>query len=131
MTKIRTRIYSDLDLNFIPHPLTGDIAMKVNEQAISQSLKNIIQYNFFEKPFNPDFRSKVSDLLFEDFSPRIAILIEKYASEIISKYEPRIQILSATVSPNHTDQSYTYILTYRPINSIESVTLNLFLSRVR
>lgn len=130
-SKLNTRLYSDLDLNFITHPLTGDITRKYDNNAISASIRNLIQYYIYEKPFDPDLNSNVKQLLFEHFSPRIAILIDKYTSEIIQKYEPRAEILESTVSPNESDQSYTLTLTYRPKNVLEPVTIKIYLSRVR
>ena len=131
MAKIKTRQYSDIDLNFIEHPLTGDISKKYDAVAIGQALKNIIQYRLFEKPFDPDLHTSIRDLLFEPFSPRVSILIEKYTVEIIEKYEKRIQVLKTEVIASPTDQSYTLKLTYRPLNSAEPVTVDLYLTRVR
>ena len=37
-----TIIYSDLDLRFLPNPVTGDISMSYNEQAVIRSIKNIL-----------------------------------------------------------------------------------------
>lgn len=129
--KLNTRLYTDIDLNFLPHPLTGDITRKVDSNAISQSIRNLINYYLFEKPFDPLLNSNVKQLLFEPFSPRVAILIDKYTSDIITRYEPRVDILKTTVTPNESDQSYSLKLVYSPKNVLEPITITIYLSRVR
>ena len=42
--------YLDFDLNFTKHPLTNDLVMKKGAAAINQSLKNIVQTAFYERP---------------------------------------------------------------------------------
>ena len=37
-----TRTFSDFDLNFTAHPVTGDIVLKTDESAIKQSVKNLL-----------------------------------------------------------------------------------------
>ena len=45
--------FSDLDLNFQRNPITKDVAMKLNEEAVKRSLKNLILLKRYEKPFHP------------------------------------------------------------------------------
>ena len=37
-----SRTFSDLDLNFIANPVTGDVYKKFDENAIKASIKNLV-----------------------------------------------------------------------------------------
>ena len=43
--------YKDIDLCFRRNPVTGDIAVKENENAIKQALKNLMLTRPGERPF--------------------------------------------------------------------------------
>ena len=48
-------LYSDLDITFERHPVTNDVVLKKDSDAIKRSLKNILLTNDFERPFKPNF----------------------------------------------------------------------------
>ena len=43
--------FIDLDLNFLPNYVDGDVTVKLNEEAVKRSLRNLILLRRFEKPF--------------------------------------------------------------------------------
>ena len=43
--------YSDLDLDFMINPVTGDINKKKGTDAIKRSIRNLIFTNYYERPF--------------------------------------------------------------------------------
>ena len=47
-----TNKFSDIDLNFAKNPLTKDVNIVVDENAIKRSLRNLIQTNTYERPFS-------------------------------------------------------------------------------
>ena len=49
--------------------MTNDILSLKNEAAIKESVKNIVLYNFYEKPFDPGFGGNIIGLLFENSTP--------------------------------------------------------------
>ena len=64
-TKSVNRIYSDIDLNFLAHPVTGDVSKKYDVDAVKQSLKTLILTNYYERPFQPKLGSPVYGMMFE------------------------------------------------------------------
>ena len=40
--------YADLDLDFMPHPTTGDVIRKTGEEAIKRSVRNLIMTNYYD-----------------------------------------------------------------------------------
>ena len=87
-----TIIYSDLDLRFLPNPVTGDISMSYNEQAVIRSIKNILYTAPYERLFDPTIGSGIPALLFEPVSPLTASSIEDEITRLITNYEPRATI---------------------------------------
>ena len=75
VTTQTTRQFKDLDLSFNIHPVKKDINKHVDEQAVINSLKNIILTNHYEKPFNPDYGSNIRALLFENIDSITAITL--------------------------------------------------------
>jgi len=57
-----TDISNDLAIN----PLTGDISIKKDQDAIRQSLKNLLLMEQFDKPFNPNIQAGLRKYLFEN-----------------------------------------------------------------
>jgi len=53
---IQSKSFRDFSLTFEKNAVTNDVLSLKNEAAIKASVKNIIMYNFFEKPFDPIIR---------------------------------------------------------------------------
>lgn len=58
-------LHSDINMDFIPHPLTGNINSKVNIDAIRQSIKNLFLLDAFDIPFEMDIHVNMKRYLFE------------------------------------------------------------------
>ena len=61
----RVKTYVDLSLSFKPSPVTNDITVIRNEQAINNAIKNIIMFLPSEVPFLPDIGSTTQRYLFD------------------------------------------------------------------
>lgn len=86
-------IYSDFSLDFISHPLTNDIGILYDVDAIKQSINNIINTNKFERPFNDyDVASKVRSFLFDLADGFIDTEIKNEIFSSLMAHEPRIVI---------------------------------------
>ena len=48
-----TRLFKDLDLNFTRNPVTNDVTKIEDVDAVKRSVKNLVQTNFYERPFHP------------------------------------------------------------------------------
>ena len=48
-----TKRYADIDFRFKPHPVTGDVTIKYDSDAITRAVRNIVLTNFYERPFTP------------------------------------------------------------------------------
>lgn len=131
MATRNTRIFSDLDLNFNSHPVSGDIVKKYDESAIKQSIKNLILTQNYERPFHSEIGSQIKSLLFELPTSMTASLIKRQIMDTISNFEPRANILDVTVllSPDNNGIYCTIVFTI--INSTTPISVDLFLERTR
>ena len=131
MSNKNTRLYSDFNLNFKPHPLTGDLQMKYDEDAVKQSVYNLIMLNRYEKPFRPEISGEVRELLFEPMNNATAIAIRSKIEFILKQFEPRIKLEDVIVEPAFEKQRYDITIKYTIINTLSSVEQKIFLQRVR
>jgi len=131
MAKFNTRVYSDFDLNFIAHPLPGDLVRKFDEEAIKRSIAQLIKLNSYEKPFQPDIASGVNELLFEQMGLHTALRIESRVKFLIKQFEPRADLISVSADPQYEANTYEVTITFRIINQLNPITQRIFLQRVR
>jgi hypothetical protein len=131
MTTRNARIFSDLDLNFNPHPVSGDIVKKYDENAIKQSIKNLMLTQNYERPFHSEIGSQIKSLLFELPTSMTGSLIKRQIMDTITNFEPRANILDVTVllSPDNNGIYCTIVFTV--INSTTPISIDLFLERTR
>lgn len=123
--------YSDIDLNFIPHPSTGDLVAKYDDNAIKNAVKNLILTKHYERPFHSEIGSNVNKLLFEIPSPGIVSLLRAEIQDVIRNFEPRAEILDIqiTFAPDYNTIFITII--FRIINSEKPITVQFTLNRTR
>lgn len=128
---LKTRTYKDLDLNFLPHPVTGDIIKKVDDNAIIASIKNLLSISKYEKPFHPEIYSSLKAHLFEQVDSVTSSAIENEIRSTISSYEPRVEIIELMAVPDYDNQGYTVTLSFFIVNRADPITIELFLERIR
>lgn len=130
MAKLK-KIYSDLDLTFNRMPVTNDIAVSYDEQAVIRSVRNLLLTNYYEKPFQPNIGSNIDKLLFEPVNSLTAGLIADEIKTVINNYESRVKIENITVSPNIDGNSFTASVRFFIGNNTSPTAVNLFLQRSR
>ena len=97
-----SRVFKDINLSFKRHPVTNDLVVIKNEDAIKKSVKNIIFTILGEKPYMPLFGTSVNNSLFELSNPLDHIRISDEIQSTLLNYEPRISNIEVTVS-NYPD----------------------------
>jgi phage baseplate assembly protein W len=116
------RVYSDLDLNFSKHPITKDVSLKLNENAIIGSIKNIVLTNFGERRFTPNFGSNILAMMFEPLDDITAYNIRKEIATSISNYEPRVKLDFINVVPNFDRDGFDVTVRFYLLNSVKPQT---------
>ena len=123
--------YSDLDLDFMINPVTGDINKKTGEAAIKRSVRNLIFTNYYERPFKSNIGSDVTKLLFDNVDVLTASLIEDAIARLINNFEPRVKLQDVVVSFDIDNNGFNVRLEYIILNRQLPVTTSLFLERIR
>ena len=93
-----SRAFKDINLSFKRHPVTNDLVVIKNEDAIKKSVKNIIFTILGEKPFLPLFGSKMNSALFELDTNFNETKISDEISSVLLNNEPRISNILVSVS---------------------------------
>lgn len=125
------RTYKDLDLSFNVHPIKKDINKHIGDFAVINSVKNLLQTNHYEKPFQPEIGSNVRKLLFEPLDVVTAASLEREIELVIRNYEPRVRISKMNLLPKYDDNAYQVQMEFFIINRTEPITITFFLERIR
>ena len=92
-----SKSFRDFSLTFEKNAVTNDILSLKNEAAIKESVKNIVLYNFYEKPFDPFFGGNILGLLFENSTPTMVLEVKNRLEQSIEIHEPRVTAVSVAV----------------------------------
>ena len=126
-----TRSWSDLDLDFVAHPVTKDIVLKRDVEAVKRAVRNLILTNEYERPFQPNIDGGVTRHLFELSTPHTKHDIESAIRNCISNYEPRAEVIDVFVTGDLDKNGFNVTIEFRVINTPNPVTIELFLERLR
>ena len=111
-----SRAFKDISLSFKRHPVTNDIGMLKNADAIKRSVRNLVQTIPNERFFNSTIGSDVRNLLFENVPGFIdfgtASIIEKQIMTTIENYEPRVDNLEVNVDPRPDQNEYEVVVIF-------------------
>ena len=109
-----SKSFRDFSLTFEKNAVTNDILALKNEAAIKESVKNIVLYNFYEKPFDPFFGGNIIGLLFENSTPTMELEIKNRIEESVEIHEPRVTAVSVDVDfepdRNELNCSVSYLI---------------------
>lgn len=126
-----TRTFVDLDLNFQANPITGDVSKNVGNLAVINALRYLLQTNHYETPFMPSVGANITKLLFENADELTAQALQKEITNTITNYEKRVSISSISVIADYALNGFQVELTIFILNSLNPVTVNLFLKRIQ
>ena len=94
-----SRAFKDISLSFTPHPITKDLTILKNENAIKRSVRNLVQTIPTERFFNSAIGSEVRDSLFDFVDFGTASVIQNQIQITLENFEPRIDNVSVEVTP--------------------------------
>ena len=94
-----SRAFKDISLSFNPHPITKDLTILKNENAIKKSVRNLVQTIPTERFFNSALGSEVRDSLFDFVDFGTASVIQNQIQITLENFEPRIDNVVVEVDP--------------------------------
>ena len=123
--------YADLDLDFSPNPITKDISMKQDVEAVKRAVRNLIFTNKYEKLFQPEVEAGIDRLLFENFGSVRLVTLRNRLEQAIVNFEPRITEVEVFVQEIPDKHSILIEIVFRVRNIPQLESLQIELNRVR
>jgi phage baseplate assembly protein W len=107
-----SRSFKDLSFNMTLNPITNDIVTLTNEEAIKQSVKNLVLTRLGERQFNAFLGTNVEAYLFELGSVILANNLIDEIEKTLNQYEPRIRISKLEVDIAEDSNNMEVFLEY-------------------
>ena len=127
-----TRKNSDLDLFFGKKTSDNDISKVTDVEAVKRSIRNLVQLNVYDKPFNPEVSGGVREMLFENMTPVVSTIISRQIEDVIENFEPRARLVSVRALPDFDRNAYEVQVAFYVVNTpTELVDLTVMLERLR
>ena len=105
MTTLKSRSYKDIDLSFVPNPVTGDLNVLKNERAIVRSVRNLVQTGLKER-FYSDLGSDVTNSLFGFVDVATGSIIATQIIDILKVFEPRVTNTKVQAVPRPDENAF-------------------------
>ena len=108
MASLISRSFKDISLSFKRHPVTNDVLVLKNEDAIKKSVINLCRTRLTERFFNDLLGTSIEGSLFELNNGEIASSLEEEVKVLLQNFEPRINVTDVIVD-TETDPNGLYI----------------------
>ena len=92
-----SRAFKDISLSFTRHPVTNDVTVLKNEDAIKRSVINLCRTRINERFFNDLLGTSIEDSLFETNLDDITSFLEREITVLLKNFEPRIRLTNVVV----------------------------------
>ena len=126
-----SRQFRDIDLDFNRNAVTNDVAVVEDVVAVKRAVKNLIQTNFYERPFHPELGCGIRELLFENFTPMTKIFLQRKIEEVLINYEPRINLQNVAVDDDQDNNRLVVDIFFYVVGVPGPQVVQTFLQRVR
>ena len=126
-----SRQFRDIDLDFNRNTVTNDVNVVEDIIAIKRSVRNLVQTNFYERPFHPELGCGIRELLFENFTPMTKIFLQRKIEEVLINYEPRINLQNVAVDDDQDNNRLVVDIYFYVVGVPGPQVVQSFLQRVR
>ena len=93
-----SRGFKDISFSFTRHPVTNDVTVLRNEDAIKKSVQNLVKTRINERFFNDLLGLSVEASLFEVVGSDISSSLTEEIKTLLENFEPRIKVLDIIVN---------------------------------
>ena len=122
--------YSDLDILFTAHPVSKDVTLKRDADAVKRSVRNILLTNNYERPFKPNFGANLRGQLFELQGIGSKRKIVEDIKEALYALEPRVMNVRVGIGENNRN-NIDVMVQYDIINGLGRDSVDFTVTRVR
>jgi phage baseplate assembly protein W len=119
-----SRAFRDISLSFTRHPVTNDITILRNEDAIKKSVINLARTRLTERFFNDLLGTSIEDSMFELNNSDISSFLEEEITTLLNNFEPRITLTNVYID-SQPDSNDLYIRIEYDITGLPFPTQNI------
>ena len=130
-SKRNSRRFRDIDLDFSRNVVTNDVNVVEDVIAIKRAVRNLVQTNFYDRPFHPELGCGVKELLFENFTPMTKVFLQRKIEEVLLNYEPRITLQNVAVDDDQDKNRLVVDIYFYVVGVPGPQVVQTFLQRVR
>ena len=124
--------FKDISLSFKRHPVTNDILILKNEDAIKRSVQNLIRIINGEVFFNELLGTRISGSLFELANSDYTDPIQTEIETVLKNFEPRVNLKNVDFRSTPDQNAIEVIIKYDIIGlSAPTQTVNFILEPTR
>ena len=107
-----SKAFKDIDLSFMPHPVSGDIRVLKNEDAIKRAVRNLVKTIDGERPFQYNLGTDVTRSLFDFVDYGTASVITQQIFDVLRGFEGRIANTVVRVDPKPDQNTFEVFVSY-------------------
>ena len=89
-----SRKFKDISFSFSRNPITNDILVLQNEDAIKKSVINLVRTQIGERFFNRLIGTSLSKTIFELNTQEAAYYLEDEIRLLLDNFEPRVKVIA-------------------------------------
>jgi|TARA_B100000427_G_scaffold306974_1_gene294113 phage baseplate assembly protein W len=124
-----SRSFQDLANSFAKNPVTKDLVVLKNQNAIKQAMKNLVLTSPGEKLFQSEVGSKVYQLLFEPLDAFTVDTLQDEITNTLRNFEPRVEVISVEITALDDYHELRVDVEYRIVGQPLVQTIDFILQR--
>jgi|TARA_B110000977_G_scaffold112351_1_gene145586 phage baseplate assembly protein W len=130
-TKKKISLNSDFRKDLLVSPVSKDLALLKDEDAVKESIKNLILTDRGERLMQPYIGGNIRAMLFENMTPGTLKLIKDRVTTTVETYEPRAELIDVFVSGDLDTANVSVRITFYIRNAEQPIQLDVILQRNR
>ena len=107
-----SKAFKDIDLSFLPHPVSGDIRVLKNEDSIKRAVRILVQTIDGERAFQSNLGTDVTRSLFDFVDYGTASVITQQIFDVLRGFEGRIANTVVRVDPRPDQNTFEVFVSY-------------------
>ena len=127
---LSTRVYKDINFTFVANPVNGDLGLSKGAKAVKSAIIAIMNTNYKERLFQPNFGCSIRELLFEQMNPITEDRIKTAILDSIEVNEPRAEVLGVTVEGQEDKNRYKVSILFNVTSETRAQMLETYFERV-
>lgn len=127
-----SRGFKDISLSFKRHPITHDLVLLKNTDAIKLAVQNLVRIRVGEVFFNDTIGTRITGSLFELATDDLVEPIQTEIETVITNYEPRVDLKDVRVESIADLNTLNIEIHYNVVGlSLPTQTINFILEPTR